>query len=113
MCEAVRPHRAIARLVCGAQYVRLDETQCLLQHSRLAFDASTFEIWGALLNGGRCVVAPPGLIDAAGLRQLVAAHGITTLWLSASHFNAVVGDARVLAGVTQILIAIRPLGATI
>ena len=32
----------------------------VLHLAPLSFDASTFEIWGPLLNGGRLVVMPPG-----------------------------------------------------
>ena len=35
-------------------YARLDAGARVLHHSALAFDASTFEVWGAWLNGG-CV----------------------------------------------------------
>src|SRR5262249_23472953 len=51
-------HRAIARLVHGARYARLDEHTTLLQLAPVAFDAATFEIWGALLLGGTCVLYP-------------------------------------------------------
>ncbi|MDO8540968.1 MAG: non-ribosomal peptide synthetase [Opitutaceae bacterium] len=54
------------------------------------FDASTFEIWGALLNGGRLVVHPPGTPSLAELGQFIADRRITTLWLTAGLFHALV-----------------------
>src|SRR5262249_10184931 len=52
------PHRSIARLLFGIDYVRLDGTTVVAQLAPLSFDASTFEIWGPLLHGGRCVLGP-------------------------------------------------------
>ncbi|MGB8508373.1 MAG: condensation domain-containing protein, partial [Pyrinomonadaceae bacterium] len=42
-------HAGVARLVEGAGFATLDERQRLLHLSPLAFDASTLEVWGALL----------------------------------------------------------------
>ena len=53
------PHRGVVRLVKNADYVSLTADQTLLHMAPLSFDASTFELWGALLNGGRVVVMPP------------------------------------------------------
>src|SRR5581483_1197261 len=44
-------HRAVLRLVLDANYVHIGNDDVLVQLSPPAFDASTFEIWGALLNG--------------------------------------------------------------
>ena len=52
-------HGGVLRLVTEPNYVRLDQDQTLLQLAPLTFDASTLEVWGALLNGGRLVVMPP------------------------------------------------------
>ena len=41
----------------------------VLMHSAYVFDASTFEIWAPLLNGGRIVVAPEGVLDARAPRR--------------------------------------------
>src|SRR6185369_17282188 len=49
------PHRAIARLVLGTDYVRLGPADRVAQVANASFDAATFEVWGALLTGG-CVV---------------------------------------------------------
>ncbi|MEC0213195.1 condensation domain-containing protein, partial [Paenibacillus ehimensis] len=46
-------HRNVVRLVKNTNYVQLDETTRILQTGAVVFDASTFEIWGALLNGGQ------------------------------------------------------------
>ncbi len=48
----------------------------------LAFDASTFELWGALLHGARCVIYPERVPSARALEALVARHGVSTLWLT-------------------------------
>ncbi|WP_428510435.1 non-ribosomal peptide synthetase [Roseateles sp.] len=80
-------HRGIVRLVCEPGYVTLGPEDRLLQVSPLAFDASTFEIWGALLNGACLVVPPPGVPTLSELGRLVLDHAITTLWLTAALFE--------------------------
>jgi aspartate racemase len=100
----VIPHRAILRLVFGIDYARLDADQSILQLASISFDASTFEIWGALLHGGRLILAPPGPPDFDTLAQLIERHHVSTLWLTAALFNRLVEtrpDA--LRGVQQIL----------
>ncbi|MFB8028054.1 MULTISPECIES: amino acid adenylation domain-containing protein [unclassified Streptomyces] len=59
----------------------------VLMHSAYVFDASTFEIWAPLLNGGRVVVAPEGTLQPATLRDLVARHGVTGAFLTTALFN--------------------------
>jgi amino acid adenylation domain-containing protein len=84
------PHRAVIRLVRDADFARLDEDQVLLQLAPLSFDASTFEIWGALLNGAKLAVLPgihPAVDDIAAA---IARHGVTTLWLTAGLFHLMV-----------------------
>ena len=83
-------HRSVVRLVRGVSYARLDSETVLLQLAPLAFDASTFEIWGALVNGGRLAIAPsgPAALDSVG--DLVRQHGVTTLWLTAGLFHLMV-----------------------
>ena len=50
------PHRGVTRLVCGTDYVALDADDRVAQIANPSFDAATFEIWGALLNGARLVL---------------------------------------------------------
>lgn len=49
------PHRAVNRLVCETNYIQIEPSDRVAQVANLAFDAATFEIWGALLNGARLV----------------------------------------------------------
>ncbi|MEU7227718.1 non-ribosomal peptide synthetase [Streptomyces chrestomyceticus] len=57
-----------------------------------AFDVSVWELWGALLHGGRLVVVPDGTArDAEAYRELVRAEGVTVLNQTPSafvHFSA-------------------------
>jgi pristinamycin I synthase 3 and 4 len=84
------PHRAIVRLVRGAAFARLGTDEVLLHLAPPSFDAATLEVWGALLNGGRLVVAPPGALSLAEIGDLVERHGVTTLWLTAGLFQQMV-----------------------
>ena len=99
------PHRAIVRLLFGVDYARLDASVTLLQMSPTSFDASTFELWGALLHGGRCVLYPGHVPTTRELGRLIEQYGINTMWLTAALFNTVVDEApESLGSLEQLLI---------
>src|SRR5207247_88448 len=52
------PHRGVVRLVRNTNFARFGRDEKFLQLAPIAFDASTLEIWGALLNGAKLVVFP-------------------------------------------------------
>ncbi|QMS88318.1 amino acid adenylation domain-containing protein [Nostoc edaphicum CCNP1411] len=98
-------HRGVNRLLFGVNYVHLDTTQRFLQLAPISFDASTFEIWGALLHGARCVLFPGSIPTAKSLRDEIHKHGITILWLTAALFNSIIDDdEKALSGIEQLLI---------
>jgi non-ribosomal peptide synthetase component F len=68
-------HRNVVRLVKGADYASFGAEEVFLQLSSASFDASTFEIWGPLLNGGRLAIAPPSVPSVAGIGACFAATG--------------------------------------
>jgi thioesterase domain-containing protein len=99
-------HRSVLRLVRNTNYIQLGEADRILQMGALSFDASTFEIWGVLLNGG-CLCLPLGedLLDARTFSELIRRHRITTLWLTVSLFNLLVdADVTAFAGLKRLLI---------
>ena len=97
-------HRAVIALLFGVDYVHFDEVGAILHMAPLAFDASTFEIWGALLHGARCVVYPDQKFALDRFGTVLAAH-VDTLWLTAAVFNAVIDeDWRILRGIRQLIV---------
>ncbi|MET0647060.1 MAG: amino acid adenylation domain-containing protein, partial [Pyrinomonadaceae bacterium] len=80
-------HRAVVRLVRGTGYAEFGPSEVFLQLAPLAFDASTFELWGPLLNGGRLIVMPPGAPSLDDIAAALRQHGVTTLWLTAGLFH--------------------------
>ncbi|MEA2693900.1 MAG: hypothetical protein QOJ16_3287, partial [Acidobacteriota bacterium] len=93
-------HRGVVRLVRGAGYARFGPEEVFLQLAPAAFDAATFEIWGALLNGGRLVIPAHGALSLAEIGETLGRHGVTTLWLTAGLFHEMV--ERNLAGLTSV-----------
>jgi amino acid adenylation domain-containing protein len=83
------PHHAVVRLVVGADFLPIKPEDVFLQFAPLAFDASTLEVWGPLLNGARLVIAPPGDLGLAELSRVVRGTGVTILWLTAGLFHQV------------------------
>jgi amino acid adenylation domain-containing protein len=83
------PHRAAVRLVHEADYVRLGPGERVLRLSPLAFDASTLEIWGALLSGATLEIYPAGLPSPSELGEFLVERGVTVAWLTAGLFRLV------------------------
>jgi len=85
-------HRGIVRLVRGTNYCHFGPDETFLQFAPLSFDASTFEIWGALLNGGRLALMPQETSSLEDLLGAVRQYGVTTLWLTAGLFHLMVDE---------------------
>jgi len=84
------PHRAIIRLVRNTNYIHYSADDVFLQFAAPSFDASTFEIWGPLLNGGRLVLLKPQKISILELCKAIADYEVSTLWLTSGLFDQVV-----------------------
>ena len=97
-------HRAVVRLVreCGFAQVGVGDVVAL--GSSVSFDAATFEVWGALVNGAAVAVAPAGVLSVAELGGFVSRAGVTVLWLTAGLFHQVAEvDVGVFAGLRWLL----------
>ena len=86
-------HHNVVRLVKTARYyVDLTSDDVFLHLAPLSFDASTFEIWGALLNGAKLVISPDGPLDLSNLKRIISQAGVSVLWLTAALFHQVVDE---------------------
>jgi aspartate racemase len=106
-------HRSVLALLFGVDYIRFHEVSVLLHMAPLSFDAATFEIWGALLHGKRCVVYEDGHFSLERFGALMQSENVDTLWLTAPLFNVIVDEAWAhLRGVRQLIIGGEALSAS-
>ena len=107
------PHIGISRLVIEPNYVHLDSTEVFVQSASVSFDAATFEIWGALLNGAKLVLMSPNTLSVMDIGVVVAKEKVTTLWLTSSLFNIMMEESpESLSGVKQLLVGGEELSVT-
>ncbi|HXL18912.1 MAG TPA: condensation domain-containing protein, partial [Streptosporangiaceae bacterium] len=85
-------HCNIVRLVQNANFVDLTPNDVFLHLAPLAFDASTFEIWGALLNGAKLVIYPDVDIELLRLKRIIEDAAVSVVWLTAGLFHRVVDE---------------------
>jgi amino acid adenylation domain-containing protein len=84
------PHRAVIRLVHQADYVRTGPGERMLRLSPLPFDASTLELWGALLTGATLEIYPAdSLPSPSELGAFLVEREVTVAWLTAGLFRLV------------------------
>lgn len=96
-------HVSILRLVLRSDYIDFNAPH-VLHAAPLGFDASTFEIFAPLLNGGTCIVHGERVPTGPGIARTVAKHGADVAWLTAALFNAIVDDdPRHLAGLRVVM----------
>ena len=98
--------RNVVRLVKNTNYADLDENTVILQTGSMSFDASTLEVWGTLLNGGRLVLTNLDVLtDSRRLKETIEKQGITTMWMTSTLFNQmIVTDGSVFDGLKHLLI---------
>ncbi len=99
------PQGAVVRLVRHTNYAQFGPQETFLQFAPLSFDAATFEIWGALLNGGHLVLYPARPTSAQEFGDWLSRSGVTTLWLTAGFFHQLVqlDKGRYFQGLRQLL----------
>ncbi|RJE90836.1 amino acid adenylation domain-containing protein [Paenibacillus sp. 1011MAR3C5] len=98
-------HRNVSRIAVNTDYVRITESDSLLQLSNYAFDGSTFDIYGALLNGAKLtLVSEDEVADILRLTELIETKGVTVFFVTTALFNTLVDHGlESLNGVRHIL----------
>ncbi|WP_424890366.1 amino acid adenylation domain-containing protein [Streptomyces sp. XH2] len=82
-------HRGVLRLVKDTDYLDLSPEQRVLQSASLAFDAATFEIWGALLNGASLhVIDHETAVVPWRFAQAIREQGVTVAFATAPLFHS-------------------------
>jgi len=84
----VIPHRGIIRLIQHTNYIDIQSGHCIAQIANASFDAVTFEIWGALLNGATLIIADQQTILTPYLfEQWMKKYQITHMFITVTLFN--------------------------
>ncbi|HSV66607.1 MAG TPA: amino acid adenylation domain-containing protein [Mycobacteriales bacterium] len=97
-------HHAVTRL-CADEHVRLGADDVQAQCAPLSFDASAFEVWGALLSGARLAILPSGVHSTEELGAFLRANKVTALLLISGMFHEIASaDPGVLDGLRRLLV---------
>jgi amino acid adenylation domain-containing protein len=100
------PHQAVVRLALASSYIEITADDTVSHLAPVSFDAVTFEIWAALLNGACVAIADGGTLSLEELGRFIQQHRITTSWLTAplfhqmaeNHLDDMTGLRNLLAG---------------
>jgi tyrocidine synthetase-3 len=98
-------HRSVVRLVKNTNYVNLTGEEVLLSTGAVSFDATTFEFWAMLLNGGQLVMSRKEvLLDNSLLLQEISRRKVDMMWFTTGWLNQVVDESmEIFEGVKTVL----------
>ena len=72
----------------NTNYLAFSPSTVIAQVSNVSFDAATFEIWGALLNGGRLeILEDETILRAERLAAAIGERGVTSMFLTTALFH--------------------------
>ncbi len=87
------PHRAVNRLVLNTNYIQFTSEDRVAQVSTASFDAATFEIWGALLNGATLVgITRDVTLSPKDFARELREQNISAMFLTAALFNQLAAE---------------------
>ena len=82
------PHHGVNRLVFSNGYADVTPEDVFVHFSNPTFDGSTFEVWGALLNGARVVIVPQDtVLDPVRFGRLLLDEGVTAMYITIGLFH--------------------------
>lgn len=82
--------RGILRLVVNTHYINFTPDDRIACIANPTFDASLFEVWGALLNGASTVIiAKKDVLNIPYFEEELIRHKVTIMFITASLFNLV------------------------
>ncbi|MCD8926413.1 AMP-binding protein, partial [Staphylococcus epidermidis] len=86
-------HRNVKRLINNEKYIKLNEKTNLMLTGNISFDATTFENFATLLNGGKLVlIGADILLDVIKLENTISYYNVNTIWLTVTLFNQIVKE---------------------
>lgn len=99
-------HRNVVSLVKDVDYVSFSDQDVLLSTGASSFDATTFEYWGMLLNGGKLILCrEERLLENELLKEEINKHDVTKMWFTSSWFNQLVdADISVFQNLQTLLV---------
>ena len=101
---AALPQGGVINLVKCTDFVTFSPEETILQFSPVGFDASIFEIWGALLNGAKLMIMSPGMPSLEELGRVIREEKVSILWLTSALFHLMVDEhLEDLRGVRQLI----------
>ncbi|MEH1980802.1 MAG: amino acid adenylation domain-containing protein [Nostoc sp.] len=81
-------HQAVNRLVFNTNYIQLTPDDRVAQAANIAFDAATFEIWGALLHGAKLVILNQSvMLNPKEFAANMRSGEVSVLFLTTALFN--------------------------
>ncbi len=85
-------HRGIVRLIRNTNFCDFGPDETILHAASICFDASLFEIFGSLLNGGTLALPPAGQFSISTISECIKEHKVSTLWLTSGLFQLMVEE---------------------
>ena len=102
-------HRSLVNLLLDRSHLTLTPETVTLLTSTIGFDVSAVELWGPLVHGGTCRLAPDGIPSLTTLRAAIREGGVTTVSVPSSLLNSIVDtDVDVLRGADEVLFGAEP-----
>lgn len=99
-------HQNIVRLVKDTNYYQFKESSVVLSTGSFSFDATTFEFFGPLLNGGKLVLSSyDRLLDAGLLKETIQDTEVTVMWFTSGWLNELISTDLSLFSSLQTVIA--------
>ncbi len=86
-------HLGIIRLLKNPRWMKLKETDRMLQISNISFDMLAAEVWGALLNGATLCIYPQKRFSPSELGAFILQEKVSHLYLTARLFVLMVEEA--------------------